>query len=217
MTKRTLAMLLALLALLLTGCGNAEPKTAESEVGAQSTDDAAALPDTTEQKPVADAPMMVMVDNTLYQSTGEVSTVDGRCGNMDGEITSQTANGTDAPTENGQSNFGTGYGYQRINDHIEVLIDNQWIVFEQDATVPRMVMVDGKLYQETGNLPSEPFCGTPDGSITSKTANRNDVPTENNQSNFSDNRDFVFIDEDTIYVSATPDWMEFKVITDSDV
>ena len=42
-------MLLALLALLLTGCGNAEPKTAESEVGAQSTDDAAAVPDTTEQ------------------------------------------------------------------------------------------------------------------------------------------------------------------------
>ena len=199
MTKRTLAMLLALLALLLTGCGNAEPKTTEAEIGSQSTDDAAALPDTTEQKPVADAPMMVMVDNTLYQST------------------SQTPNGTDAPTENGQSNFGTGYGYQRIDDHIEVLIDNQWIVFEQDATVPRMVMVDGKLYQETGNLPSEPFCGTPDGSITSKTANRNDVPTENNQSNFSDNRDFVFIDEDTIYVSATPDWMEFKVITDSDV
>ena len=74
--------------------------------------------------------MMVMVDNTLYQSTGEVSTVDGRCGNMDGEITSQTANGTDAPTENGQSNFGIGYGYQRIDDHIEVLIDNQWIVFK---------------------------------------------------------------------------------------
>ncbi len=56
MTKRTLAMLLALLALLLTGCGNAEPKTTEAEIGSQSTDDAAALPDTTEQKPVADAP-----------------------------------------------------------------------------------------------------------------------------------------------------------------
>ena len=160
--------------------------------------------------------MMVMVDNTLYQSTGEVSTVDGRCGIMDGDITSQTANGTDAPTENGQSNFGTGYGYQAIDGHIEVLIDNQWIVFEQDATVPRMVMVDGKLYQETGNLPSEPFCGTPDGSITSKTANRNDVPTENNQSNFSDNRDLCSLTR-ICYVSATPDWMEFKVITDSDV
>ena len=33
MTKRTLAMLLALLALLLTGCGNAEPKTTEAEIG----------------------------------------------------------------------------------------------------------------------------------------------------------------------------------------
>ena len=128
MKKRILA-LLAAGALLLTGCGNAEPKTAESEVGAQSTDDAAALPDTTEQKPVADAPMMVMVDNTLYQSTGEVSTVDGRCGNMDGEITSQTANGTDAPTEDDQSNFGTGYGYQFGDGTVEVLIDNQWIVF----------------------------------------------------------------------------------------
>lgn len=218
MKKYTLIAALAL-TLALSACGTTNSNTSGAASGpdTQSMDDVATLPDTTEQQPVVDAPMMVMVDNTLYQSAGEVSTVDGRCGNMDGEITSQTANGTDAPTENGQSNFGTGYGYQRIDDHIEVLIDNQWIVFEQDATVPRMVMVDGKLYQETGNLPSEPFCGTPDGSITSKTANRNDVPTENNQSNFSDNRDFVFIDEDTIYVSATPDWMEFKVITDSDV
>ena len=130
MTKRTLAMLLALLALLLTGCGNTEPKNADAEIGSQSTDDAAALPDTTEQKPVADAPMMVMVDNTLYQSTGEVSTVDGRCGNMDGEITKQTANGTDAPTENDQSNFGTGYGYQFCGDHVELKIDGKWIVFD---------------------------------------------------------------------------------------
>ena len=220
MKKRMVTLILVLLlALSLTGCGSRDTANdgENAGIGTQSTDDASTLPDTAQDRPVTDAPMMVMVDNTLYQSEGEVSTVEGRCGNMDGEITSQTANGTDAPTENGQSNFGTGYGYQRIDDHIEVLIDNQWIVFEQDATVPRMVMVDGKLYQETGNLPSEPFCGTPDGSITSKTANRNDVPTENNQSNFSDNRDFVFIDEDTIYVSATPDWMEFKVITDSDV
>ena len=35
MTKRTLAMLLALLALLLTGCGNAEPKTTEAESAAR--------------------------------------------------------------------------------------------------------------------------------------------------------------------------------------
>ena len=95
----------------------------------RSTDDASTLPDTAQDRPVTDAPMMVMVDNALYQSAGEVSTVEGRCGNMDGEITSQTASGTDAPTENDQSNFGTGYGYQRMGDTLEVLIDGQWIVF----------------------------------------------------------------------------------------
>ena len=33
------------------------------------------------------------------------------------------------PIEDGQSNFGTGYGYQRMGDTLEVLIDGQWIVF----------------------------------------------------------------------------------------
>ncbi|MFR0941136.1 MAG: hypothetical protein ACLSF2_01690 [Butyricicoccus sp.] len=128
MTKRTLAMLLALLALLLTGCGNAEPKTAEAEIGSQSTDDAAALPDTTEQKPVTDAPMMVMVDNTLYQSTGEVSTVDGRCGVMDGGYLADGNARTRPPRT--ASPTSADYGYQAIDGHIEVLIDNQWIVFK---------------------------------------------------------------------------------------
>ena len=86
--------------------------------------------DTVPETPVTATTPMVFVEGALYVSTGQVSDVEGRCGNMDGEITSQTANGTDAPTENGQSNFGTGYGYQRIDDHIEVLIDNQWIVFK---------------------------------------------------------------------------------------
>ena len=131
MKKYTLIAALALM-LALSACGTTNSNTsgAASEPDTQSMDDVATLPDTTEQQPVVDAPMMVMVDNTLYQSAGEVSTVDGRCGNMDGEITSQTANGTDAPTENDQSNFGTGYGYQRMDGHIEVLIDNQWIVFK---------------------------------------------------------------------------------------
>ena len=132
MKKRMVTLILALLlALSLTGCGSRDTaKDSENaDIGTQSADDASTLPDTAQDRPVTDAPMMVMVDNTLYQSAGEVSTVEGRCGNMDGEITSQTANGTDAPTENGQSNFGTGYGYQRMGDTLEVLIDGQWIVF----------------------------------------------------------------------------------------
>ena len=129
-SRMTIALAL-LLALTLSGCGGSAAKenTDNTGIGTQSTDDTAALPDTTESRPVGDAPMMIMVDHTLYQSNGEVSTVEGRCGNMDGEITSQTAGGTDAPTENDQSNFGTGYGYQFGDGTVEVLIDGQWIVF----------------------------------------------------------------------------------------
>ena len=121
-SRMTIALAL-LLALTLSGCGGSAAKenTDNTGIGTQSTDDTAG-------RPVGDAPMMIMVDHTLYQSNGEVSTVEGRCGNMDGEITSQTANGTDAPTEDDQSNFGTGYGYQFGDGTVEVLIDNQWIV-----------------------------------------------------------------------------------------
>lgn len=74
---------------------------------------------------------MVMVNDKLYYDTGTESTAVGRCGNMDGQITS-TVDGTEIPTENNQSNFGTGFGYQyggRENT-IEVFMNEKWIVFE---------------------------------------------------------------------------------------
>ena len=63
------------------------------------------------EKKTSDRIPMVMVDGNLYRSVSEVSNIDGRCGVMDGEITS-TVDGTEVPSENGQSNFGAGYGYQ---------------------------------------------------------------------------------------------------------
>lgn len=74
----------------------------------------------------------VMVDDEIYIDTGRESEITGRCGVMDGEITSEVP-GSEQPTENNQSNFGTGYGYQRVGeDVIELLIDNKWIVFEKE-------------------------------------------------------------------------------------
>lgn len=73
---------------------------------------------------------MVRVNNKLYYDTGRESTVSGRCGNMDGEITS-TVDGTEIPMENNQSNFGSGFGYQYgADDTLEIYMNEKWFVFE---------------------------------------------------------------------------------------
>lgn len=72
---------------------------------------------------------MVMIDGVLYCDTGKESTITARCGMMDGEITSAVEQ-DQMPTENDQSNFGTGYGYQYgIHNTIEISIDGTWWVF----------------------------------------------------------------------------------------
>ena len=74
---------------------------------------------------------MVMVDNKIYYNTGEESTIEGRCGLMDGKITSHVRQ-DEIPTVNNQSNFSGDYEYQRSGiNTIDVLIDNKWIVFEE--------------------------------------------------------------------------------------
>lgn len=73
---------------------------------------------------------MVRVNGKLYYDTGKESTVNGRCGNMDGEITS-TVDGTEIPMEDNQSNFGSGFGYQYgANDAIEIYMNEKWFIFE---------------------------------------------------------------------------------------
>lgn len=104
-------------AALLAGCGGAktqettgaeEPQVQTADA-AGSSDDVATLPDLTETRPVANPPS-VMIDGTLYQDTGYLSSMMG-CGNMDGSITS-SVEAVEMPSEDQQSNFGTGYEYQ---------------------------------------------------------------------------------------------------------
>lgn len=73
---------------------------------------------------------MLMVDGKLYYDTGKESDIIGRCGVMDGEITS-TVDGSEIPTKDNQSNFGEGYGYQFVSQNsIDVYINEKWIRFE---------------------------------------------------------------------------------------
>lgn len=74
---------------------------------------------------MSDYPALIMINGVLYCDSGEIST-DGRCGVMDGEITSTC---DEIPTTDNQSNFGTGYSYQIFENRIDVLIDEQWHIF----------------------------------------------------------------------------------------
>ncbi len=73
---------------------------------------------------------VIMVNEKLYYDTGKESTMDLRCGVMDGKITS-TVPENEIPTENNQANFEGNYSYQYgTKNTIEVLIDDKWYVFE---------------------------------------------------------------------------------------
>ena len=116
--KRMLSLLLALaLCGALAGCGGQDSSSSGSSDGS----DASA--------PGVYMPRMFMVDGVLYEDTGRESTVDARCGNMDGEITSSVES-WQQPEEDGQSNFGSGFGYQigMEPDTLEILQDGHWLV-----------------------------------------------------------------------------------------
>lgn len=86
-------------------------------------------PETDNTEPPADIPAAVMVNGILYFDTRAIS-VGIRCGMMDGTIAASCPE-NELPTEDNQSNFGTGYGYQYTADTtIEVLMaDGHWHIF----------------------------------------------------------------------------------------
>lgn len=76
---------------------------------------------------------MVMVDGKIYLDTGKESALTGHCGVMDGKIDSEVPQ-TEIPTQNNQSNFGTGYGWQYgMENTIEINVDGKWIVFALES------------------------------------------------------------------------------------
>lgn len=88
------------------------------------------LPEQAKADAMGDRIPMVRVNNKLYYDTGRESTASGRCGNMDGEITSMVDR-TEILMEDNQSNFGSGFGYQYgADDTIEIYRNEKWFVFE---------------------------------------------------------------------------------------
>lgn len=115
---------------LLTGCGQSGSPASHSAPASQSAPEESSPAETQDPVAPADLPPLVMVDGQLYQDTGRESTLTGRCGVLDGEITS-SVDAQEVPSEDGQSNFGTGFGYQlgAEPDTIEVYLNETWMVF----------------------------------------------------------------------------------------
>lgn len=133
--KRYIAVMVVVLALVeLLGCAARQPAEPASKVLTEATAEKDAAPDTkTEQEKWARVPM-VMVNGTLHLDTGYDSTAEGRCGTMDGEITS-AVNCSEIPTVNDQSNFGTGHNYQygMQNGTVELNLNGAWRIFATEA------------------------------------------------------------------------------------
>lgn len=82
---------------------------------------------------------MVKVDDRLYMDMGYVLSA-LKCGTADGKIL--TSN-DEAPEKNDESNFGTGYNYQKGDiKYLYVEIDNKWQVF-QDITISSWIIPEG--------------------------------------------------------------------------
>ncbi len=149
MKKRLLLVLSISIMLLISACGKqtitnneqaVEPTTAvETQPNDNEKEAASEIEMTKTEQSSTEIPgdriPMVMVDGLLYYDTGKESTLEGRCGMMDGEITS-TVDASEIPTEDNQSNFGVGFGYQYgINNSIEIQMeDGTWFVFQREGT-----------------------------------------------------------------------------------
>ena len=73
---------------------------------------------------------MVMIDDKCYYDTGNVYAESNEAKDFDGEITS-AVDASQRPTENNQSNFGTGYGYRYgEGDTVDLYINGTWSIFE---------------------------------------------------------------------------------------
>ena len=90
-----------------------------------------------EEEVLWDAKPSVMIDGVLYGTTGKsgiysTDTTPENGGHVDGEITS-TVESHEYPSEDNQSNFGTGYYYRYGDNHtVEIFFDssNKWAIYE---------------------------------------------------------------------------------------
>lgn len=129
MKKRTKIIICVLLAVIIVGCG-LYYKITNNSVNTNSPSNSNLITNEQTQNNVTTSGRIVMVNGTLYYDANKESTIQGRCGNSDGKITSNISS-NEIPTENNQANFEGNYEYQYGEQNtIEIKINDKWYVFK---------------------------------------------------------------------------------------
>lgn len=143
---------------------------------------------------------MIMLEGKLYTDVGK-SDIEGRCGIMDGSIASSVESGQ-YPTQDYQSNFGSGYGFQYVNEYsIDVNIDGQWIRFETSNNGMQEEPIT-ESYTTDNNMQEEP--------VTEPYTTKLDLSTEQTSRHEKDTSDET--EENT---RQSPDRIEISLKTDT--
>lgn len=144
------------LVFLLCACGNDIAETSDIKETETSTKEETFESEKTEESTAGGLIPMVMVDGQMYYSTGKESSIEARCGMMDGEITS-SVDGSEKPTKDDQSNFGSGYEYQyRTEGIIEIQMeDGKWYVYEAGSGEGKIRFGNTDKWYDKGYLSEE--------------------------------------------------------------
>ena len=138
--KWKLALLAVTLSLsaVLTACSpGSEVSRLPEERAEEDAPSSAGVSQEEQQSPDEQPPRTVRLDGRLYYETGpdEETNQNGISGAMSGEFDS-TVDPMQLPEQDNQSNFGVGFGYQRLDDYtIRVLIEETWFRFQQEGEV----------------------------------------------------------------------------------
>ncbi|MFW5799957.1 MAG: hypothetical protein ACOCV8_03990 [Spirochaetota bacterium] len=133
MKKYLLLLLIIFSTILFIGCGQSDINS-ESNTNSQPLADNSAKETENTNELEWDRRPMVMVDGELFLDTGKERHIETKSDVILRAITS-TVEGYEIPTQNNQSNFGDGYGYQYTDENsIDIYINGKWIIFEKESS-----------------------------------------------------------------------------------
>ena len=170
---------------------------------------------------------VLMLDDECYSFGGDFLPASAYDTSVFDGITTASPDGT-YPIENGQANFGAGYGYKRgVDDTVLVYMPEyeEWYVLylnpslktqhDSCALIVLMITLDGRLYSFSGEtLPASAYDVSDFDGITTASPDGS-YPIENGQSNFGAGYVYKRGGDNTVFVYFNEEWFVFTPLSDN--